>query len=138
MRVLLLSLFVASTAMFGQAADGVSVTTDAATYMSGTPVQVTIQNGGPDRITRGGLDCADSWPLALEQLQPDGSWQDVPMPRHACIAIASVLVAPGEAQTGTISLVLDAGSYHVVYAFDDVDNGTQDASISEPFSVTSN
>jgi hypothetical protein len=121
--------------LFGQSMDGVLVTTDASTYAPGDQIQVSIENAGPDRITRGGLDCDDLWPLALEQRQPDSTWQSLPAPRHACIGIASVLVGPGESQSRTISMPLDPGTYHVVYAFDDVDNGTQDVSVSDAFDV---
>jgi hypothetical protein len=126
----------AAVLLFSQAADGVSVTTDAASYSSGDPIQVTIQNGGADRISRGGLACDDIWPLALEQRQSDGSWQPLTVPRHQCIGIAAVLVGPGQTQTKIMNLVLDPGTYHVVYAFDDVDNATQDVSSSDPFDVT--
>jgi hypothetical protein len=121
--------------LFGQPVDGVIVTTDTSIYAPGDQIQVGIANAGPDRITRGGLDCDDLWPLALEQRQADSTWQPVPAPRHACIGIASVLVGPGESQSRTISMTLDPGTYHVVYAFDDVDNGTQDVSISDAFDV---
>ena len=122
--------------LFGQPADGVSVATDASAYAVGDPIQVTILNSGPDRISRGGLDCDALWPLALEQHAADDSWQAVPVASHQCIGIAAILVGPGETQSMTISLSLDPGSYHVVYAFDDVDNGTQDMSISDPFDIT--
>lgn len=36
----------------------------------------------------------------------------------------------------SIALSLDAGTYHVVYAFDDVDNGRQGMCISDPFDVS--
>jgi hypothetical protein len=127
----------AAALLFGQAADGISVTTDAPSYASGDPIQVTIQNGGSDRISRGGLDCTDIWPLDLEQRQADDSWLPVIVPQHQCIGIAAALVSPGDTQMKTLSnLALDPGTYHVVYAFDDVDNGTQDASISDPFDIT--
>ena len=122
---------------FGQPTDGISVTTDATSYAPGDPIQVTILNSGPDRVVRGGTDCDDLWPLALEQHAADDSWQVVPAPSHQCIGIAAALLGPGETQTMTVSLTLDPGSYHLVYAFDDVDNGTQDMSISDPFDITS-
>lgn len=126
----------AAALVFAQPADGVSVTTDASSYAPGDPIQVSIVNGGPDRITRGGLACTDIWPLALEQRQDDDSWQPVTVPQHQCIGIAAVLVSPGDTQSRTISnLTLDPGTYHVVYAFDDVDNATQDMSISDPFDI---
>ena len=124
-----------AAALFAQPADGVEVATDASAYTSGDPIQVTIANNGPDRISRGGLDCNDIWPLALEMRQDDGSWQPVQVPQHGCIGIAAALISPGDSFSKTISLTLDAGTYHVVYAFDDVDNGTQDMSISDPFDV---
>ncbi len=118
-----------------QAADGVTVTTDVTSYAPGDPIQVTITNGGPDRITRGGLDCDDLWPLALEQQDDTGNWQPVQAPRHGCIGIAGTIVVPGDTQTHTISLPLDPGTYHVSYAFSDVDAGTQNVSVSDPFTV---
>jgi len=121
--------------LFAQAADGVEVATESASYASGDPIQVTIVNNGPDRISRGGVDCNDSWPLAVEMLQDYGSWQPVQVPQHACIGIAAALINPGESFSKLISLSLGPGTYHVVYAFDDVDNGTQDMSISDPFDV---
>ena len=133
--VLILILIAVAPLLFGQSVDGVSVTTDASTYAPGDQIQVSIDNAGPDHITRGGLDCDDLWPLALEQRQSDGGWQPIPAPRHTCIGIASVLVSPGESQSRTISMTLDPGTYHVVYAFDDVDNGTQDESVSDAFDV---
>ena len=133
---MLVLIAVAATALlFGQSVDGVTVATGASTYAPGDQIQVTIENAGPSRITRGGLDCDDLWPLALEQRQADGTWQPVPAPGHACIGIASVLVSPGESQSHTISMILDPGTYHVVYAFDDVDDGTQDVSLSDAFDV---
>lgn len=127
----------AAALLFEQAADGVTVRTDAPSYSPGDPIQITILNGGSDRISRGGLACTDIWPLALEQRQDDDSWQPVTVPQHQCVGIAAVLVSPGDVQRKTISnLTLDPGSYHVVYAFDDVDNGTQDTSISDPFDIT--
>jgi len=118
-----------------QAADGVAVTTDATTYLPGDPISVTITNGGSDRITRGGLDCDPLWPLALEQLQSDGSWQALPRPPSSgCIGIAGVLVPPGGTQTHQISLTLDPGTYHVVYSFSVVGDG-QLTSYSEPFTI---
>jgi hypothetical protein len=134
--VLFLSLLLAFSSLFAQPADGVTVATDAPTYLPGDSIKVTITNAGPDRISRGGLDCDDLWPLALEQLAADGSWQAVSVPQHRCIGIAAILVSPGETQMRTINLPLDVGTYHVVYAFDDVDNGTQETSISDPFDIT--
>ena len=105
---MLVLIAVAATALlFGQSVDGVTVATGASTYAPGDQIQVTIENAGPSRITRGGLDCDDLWPLALEQRQADGTWQPVPAPGHACIGIASVLVSPGESQSRTISMILD-------------------------------
>jgi hypothetical protein len=127
----------AAALLFAQPADGVSVSTDAPGYAPGDPIQVTILNVGPDRISRGGLACTDIWPLVLEQRLNDGTWDPVSVPQHSCIGIAAALVGPGETQTETISLSLDPGTYHVVYAFDDVDNGTQEMSTSDPFDITS-
>jgi len=130
-------LLLLAALFFGQPADGVGVSTDAAAYAPGDPIQVTILNAGPDRISRGGLDCDDLWPLALEQRANDGSWQPVPVAPRQCVGIAAALVGPGETQTMTISLTLDPGAYHILYAFDDVDNGTQEMAISDPFDITS-
>jgi Bacterial Ig-like domain len=135
LSLLILSVVTAAALVVGQSVDGVSVTTDASSYAPGDQIQVTIDNAGPNRITRGGLDCDDIWPLALEQRQSGGDWQPVPVPSHSCIGIASVLVSPGESQSRTISMTLDPGTYHVVYAFDDVDNGTQEVSVSDDFDV---
>lgn len=104
--------------VFAQPVNGVSVTTDMAVYMQGEPVQVTIQNAGPDAITRGGLVCDDVWPLSVEQLQPDGSWQEVTVPRRStCIGITAMLFGPGQSQPHTVSLDLEPGTYRVAYAF---------------------
>ena len=121
-----------------QSADtgGVAVTTDSATYAVGDPIQVTIANNSGDRITRGGLDCDDLWPLALEQLDADGNWQLVPAPQHNCIGITATLISPGQTQMRTLSLVLDPGTYHVVYAYTDVDTQSQDVAVSDPFDVS--
>src|SRR5579859_231724 len=126
--------------LVGQPANGVSVVTDMAAYTQGDPVQVTIQNAGPDAITRGGIVCDDVWPLALEQLQDDGTWQAVPVPRRAsCIGVAGVLFQPGGSQVHTLSLSLDPGTYRVVYAFDVVGSkGAPNAgqiAYSDPFDV---
>ena len=128
-------LALAPVAALAQVADGVTVTTDATGYAPGDPIQVTITNGGPDRITRGGLDCDEIWPLALEQQDDSGNWQSVEVPRHGCIGVAGTIVAPGETQTRTITLQLDPGTYHVLYAFNDIDAGTQDVSVSDPFTI---
>jgi hypothetical protein len=135
LSALILTALAAIALVVGQSVDGVTVTTDAASYAPGDQIQVTIDNAGPSRITRGGLDCDDLWPLALEQRQSAGDWQPVPVPPHACMGIASVLVSPGESQSRTIAMTLDPGTYHVVYAFDDVDNGTQEVSVSDDFDV---
>jgi hypothetical protein len=127
---------VAALHLFGQPADGVSVSTDASTYAPGDPIQITIFNAGPDRITRGGLACTDIWPFGIEQRQPDSSWLDVPAPRSDCLAIEAALFGPGESQTRTIDVSLDPGTYHVIYVFDDVDNGIQDVAASDPFDIT--
>ena len=129
------ALLLAAASLFAQAADGVSVMTDAPAYAVGAPIQVTLINAGSDRISRGGLACDDLWPLALEQLSSDGSWQPVDVARRQCIGVAAELVSPGDSQQRTIDLPLDVGTYHVLYAFDDVDNGTQDVSVSDPFDV---
>ncbi len=131
---ILLGLAVA-TAVAAESADGVAVITDGATYALGDPIQVTIANDGPDRITRGGLACDDLWPLALEQLDPDGNWQPVVVPRHQCIGIAGILVAPGQTQVRTITPALDPGTYRLVYAFMVVGAGTQFTATSDPFDV---
>jgi hypothetical protein len=63
----------------------------------GDPVHVTIQNAPPDAITRGGIVCDDAWPLAVEQLQADGTWQGVVVPRRAsCIGVDGMLFQPGQ------------------------------------------
>jgi hypothetical protein len=126
--------------VFGQAVNGVSVTTDLSVYLPGDPIQVTIYNAGPDAITRGGIVCDDVWPLAIEQLQVDGSWQEVPVPRRSnCIAIAGVLFQPGQTITRTVSLNLDPGTYRVTYAFDVVGTGpapnARMVAYSDPFDV---
>jgi hypothetical protein len=124
----------------GQPADGVSVATDMAAYTQGDPVLVTIQNAGPDPITRGGIVCDDVWPLAVEQLQEDGTWQPVVVPRRAtCIGIAGVLFQPGRTLNLTLSLSLDPGTYRVAYAFDVVGSGPAPTAgqiaYSDPFDV---
>jgi len=126
--------------LVGQPANGVSVVTDMAAYTQGDPVQVTIQNAGPDAITRGGIVCDDVWPLALEQVQDDGTWQAVPVPRRtSCTGVAGVLFQPGGSQVHTLSLSLDPGTYRVVYAFDVVGSGgapnAGQIAYSEPFEV---
>ncbi len=131
----LLSIFLAIGLWVAQSMNGVSVATDSPTYNLGDPIQVTISNGSLDRISRGGLACDDLWPLALEQLDGDGNWQPVEVPQHQCIGIAAPLFAPGDTQTQTISLALDPGRYHVLYGFDDIDNGTYLVAISDPFDV---
>src|SRR5258708_3757268 len=118
-----------------QFADGVTVLTDSATYSVGDPIQVTIANDGPDRITRGGLACDDLWPLALEQQDPDGNWQPLAVPRHQCIGIAGVLIAPGQQQARTITPPIDPGTYHLVSAFMVVGSGAQLTATSDPFDV---
>jgi hypothetical protein len=129
------ALLLLATTLYVQPAQSVTVATDASTYSVGDTIQVTISNNGPDRITRGGLACDDLWPLALEQLAEDGSWQPVAVPRHQCIGIASALIAPGQTQLRTIALVLDPATYHVVYMFSDVDAGMIDIAVSDPFDV---
>lgn len=133
--VLSAAIFLGMASMFAQAVDGVSIMTDAPVYAPGAPIQITLSVAGPDRISRGGIACDDVWPLALEQLSSDGSWQPVDVARHACIGIAAELLSPGDTQQQTINLPLEVGTYHVLYAFDDVDNGFQDVSISDPFDV---
>jgi hypothetical protein len=125
---------------FGQPVEGVSVSTDMSAYAQGDPVLVTIQNTGPDAITRGGIVCDDVWPLAVEQLQDDGSWQGVVVPRRAsCIGITGVLFQPGRTLTQTLSLSLDPGTYRVAYAFDVVGSGPApnagQIAYSDPFDV---
>jgi hypothetical protein len=126
--------------LFAQSADGVSVTTDMAAYTQGDPIQVTIQNAGPDAITRGGIVCDDVWPLAVEQLQPDGTWQAVMVPRRAnCIAIAAILFQPGQSVVRSVSLGFEPGTYRVAYAFDVVGSGpaanSRLVAFSDPFDV---
>jgi len=126
--------------LVGQAADGVSVSTDMATYTHGDPIHVTIHNAGPDAITNGGIVCDDVWPLAVEQLQADGTWQAVPVPQRAgCIGIAGVLFPQGGSQDRTLALGLDPGTYRVVYAFRVVGGGSaanaQQIAYSDPFDV---
>lgn len=133
--MLALLALTAALHLLGQPADGVSVSTEAFAYTPGDPIQVTIFNAGPDRITRGGLACTDIWPLGVEQRQSDASWLEVPVAPRQCEGITSVLVNPGDAQTQTIALSLDPGTYHVVYAFDDIDNGVQDVATSDPFDI---
>ena len=120
----------------GADAGSVSVTTDNSSYGVGDPIQVTIENNSGDRIARGGLDCDDLWPLALDQLDVDGNWQPVAVPQHNCIGITAALIFPGQTQSRTVSLVLDPGTYHVVYAFTDVDTQSQEVSASDPFDVS--
>ena len=131
---ILLGLAVA-TPVAAESADGVAVTTDSAAYALGDPIQVTIANDGLDRITSGGLACDDLWPLAPEQLDPDGNWQPVAVPRHQCIGIAGILVAPGQTQVRTITPALDPGTYRLVYAFRVVGAGTELTATSDPFDV---
>jgi hypothetical protein len=79
------------------------VSSDMAAYAQGDPVHVTIQNAPPDAITRGEIVCDDVWPLAVEQLQADGTWQGVVMPRRAsCIGVAGVLFQPRRTLTQTL------------------------------------
>lgn len=134
--MLALLALTAALNLLGQPVDGVTVSTDASIYAPGDPIQVTIFNAGPDRVARGGLACTDIFPLGLEQRQPDATWLEVPVPQSDCVAIEAVLFGPGESQTQTIDVSLDPGTYHVVYGFDDVDNGIQDVAASEPFDVT--
>jgi hypothetical protein len=133
--VLSAAIFLGFASVLAQAADGVSVMTDAPAYPPGAPIQITLTVAGPDRISRGGIACDDVSPLALEQLSSDGSWQPVDVAQHTCIGIAAELLSPGDTQQQTIKLPLDVGTYHVLYAFDDIDNGIQDVSISDPFDV---
>jgi len=124
-----------SALLLAQPADGVNVTTDSSSYQQGAPIEVTIVHAGPDRITRGGLACDDVWPLALEELDADGTWQPVPVAPRQCIGIAAVVVSPGQSQTKTLTLPLEVGSYHLVYGFDDIDNGTYEVATSDPFDI---
>jgi hypothetical protein len=126
--------------LFAQPANGVSVSTDMPAYTQGDPIQVTILNAGPDAVTRGGIVCDDVWPLLVEQLQSDGTWQEVPVPRRAnCIAIAGILFQPGQSLMRTVSLSLDPGTYRVAYAFDVVGSGPAPnarlVAYSDPFDV---
>jgi len=131
----LLSAWVFLATVVAQAADGVSVSTDSASYASGDPIQLTISNAGPDRVSRGGLACDDAWPLALEQLTDDGTWQPVTVPRHQCIGITAALLSPGQSQSRTITLLLYPGTYRASYPLDDADTATHGVAYSDPFEV---
>src|SRR5258708_2667796 len=121
-----------------QTADGVSVTTNSSSYAPGATIDVTVENNGPDRVTRGGIVCDDVWPLSLEQLQDDGSWQPQRVPARAnCIAVAGVLFGPGQSLTRSVSLMLDPGTYRVGYTFDVVGSPPAQMLIasSDPFAI---
>lgn len=135
MAGLLALWFTVASALVGQAAAGVSVATDNPAYAVGDPIQVTIQNGGTDRVSRGGLACDDVWPLALEQQGGDGNWQPVQVPQHGCIGIAAALLLPGRSIARTINLQLDPGTYRLAYPFDDADTGGSQTAYSDPFDV---
>jgi hypothetical protein len=122
-----------------QPADGVSVTTSSSSYAPGAAIDVTVENNGPDRVTRGGIVCDDVWPLSIEQLLDDGTWQPQSVPTRAnCIAIAGVLFGPGQSLNRSVSLMLDPGTYRVGYTFDVVGSppGQMLTAYSDPFAIT--
>jgi hypothetical protein len=130
-----LAAWVLVASVYAQAVDGVSVSTDSTSYAPGDPIQVTIANAGPDRVSRGGLACDDVWPLALEQLADDGTWQPVTVPRHQCIGITAALLGPGQSQVRTLTVSLDPGTYHLAYPFDDADTSARNIAYSDPFDI---
>ena len=49
-----------------QPADGVSVTTSSSAYAPGATIDVTVENNGSDRVTRGGIVCELCRPVRRE------------------------------------------------------------------------